>query len=185
MQTVKCVTVGDSAAGKTQLLISYTNVSTVFENYCVTLMVDGEPVTLGLWDTTGREDYDRLRPLSYPQTDVFLMCFSLVNPSSFENVSEMWCPEVRDHCPNTPIILVGTELDLRDDKDTVEQLNKNKQTPIIYHEGLAMAKRIGAVKYLECSALTKMGVKTVFEEAARAALAPSPEKKRKRKCLIF
>jgi small GTP-binding protein len=49
-------------------------------------MVDGKPINLGLWDTAGQEDYDRLRPLSYPQTDVFLICFSLVSPPSLENV---------------------------------------------------------------------------------------------------
>lgn len=49
-------------------------------------MVDGKPINLGLWDTAGQEDYDRLRPLSYPQTDVFLICFSVVSPPSFENV---------------------------------------------------------------------------------------------------
>ena len=51
-------------------------------------MIGGEPYTLGLFDTAGQEDYDRLRPLSYPQTDVFLVCFSVVSPSSFENVKE-------------------------------------------------------------------------------------------------
>jgi small GTP-binding protein len=49
-------------------------------------MVDGRPISLGLWDTAGQEDYDRLRPLSYPQTDVFLICFSIVSPPSFDNV---------------------------------------------------------------------------------------------------
>ena len=60
----------------------------VFDNYAVTVMIGGEPYTLGLFDTAGQEDYDRLRPLSYPQTDVFLVCFSVVSPSSFENVRE-------------------------------------------------------------------------------------------------
>lgn len=64
----------------------------VFDNYAVTVMIGGEPYTLGLFDTAGQEDYDRLRPLSYPQTDVFLVCFSVVSPSSFENVKEKVTP---------------------------------------------------------------------------------------------
>ena len=54
-------------------------------------MVDGKTISLGLWDTAGQEDYDRLRPLSYPQTDVFLICFSLVSPPSYENVRTKVC----------------------------------------------------------------------------------------------
>ncbi|XP_048051134.1 ras-related C3 botulinum toxin substrate 1-like [Megalobrama amblycephala] len=192
MQTVKCVIVGDTAAEKTKLLIKYTTpafpseyVPTVFDGYAVTVMVDGNPVTLGLFDTASQEDYDRLRPLSYPQTDVFLICFSLVDPDSFGSVREKWYPEVRHHCPNAQIILVGTKLDLRDDKDTIEKLKKKKQIPITCHEGRAMAEEIGAVKYLECSAVTQMGLKTVFEEAVRVTLDPSLVKKRERKCLLI
>lgn len=93
-------------------------------------MIGGEPYTLGLFDTAGQEDYDRLRPLSYPQTDVFLVCFSVVSPSSFENVKEKWVPEITHHCQKTPFLLVGTQIDLRDDNATIEKLGKTMKNSI-------------------------------------------------------
>ena len=78
----------------------------------VTVMIGDDPYTLGLFDTAGQEDYDRLRPLSYPQTDVFLVCFSVTSPASFENVKEKWFPEVHHHCPGVPCLIVVSPLRL-------------------------------------------------------------------------
>uniref|UniRef100_A0A3P8NIZ6 Rac family small GTPase 2 n=2 Tax=Astatotilapia calliptera TaxID=8154 RepID=A0A3P8NIZ6_ASTCA len=155
-----------------------------FDKYSANVMVDSKPVNLGLWDTAGQEDYDRLRSVQ-THTYVFLICFSLVSPASYENVRAKWYPEVRHHCPATPIILVGTKLDLRDEKDTIEKLKDKKLAPITYPQGLALAKEIDAVKYLECSALTQRGLKTVFDEAIRAVLCPQPAKVKKKPCSLL
>lgn len=176
------------------MLISYTTnafpgeyVPTVFDNYSASVMVDGNPISLGLWDTAGQEDYDRLRPLSYPQTDVFLICFSIVSPPSFDNVTSKWSPEIKHHANDVPIILVGTKMDLREDPRTLDQLAKQKMAPITYSQGLQLAKEIGAAKFIECSALTQKGLKLVFDEAIRAALNPKKEAPRQKspKCSIL
>uniref|UniRef100_A0A8P4KG85 Uncharacterized protein n=1 Tax=Dicentrarchus labrax TaxID=13489 RepID=A0A8P4KG85_DICLA len=132
----------------------------------------------------GQEDYDRLRPLSYPQTDVFLVCFSVVSPSSFENVREKWVPEISHHCPRTPFLLVGTQVDLRDDSNTLEKLAKNKQRALTCESGEKLARELKAVKYVECSALTQRGLKNVFDEAILAALEP-PDNKPKKRCVLL
>lgn len=177
MQNLKCVVVGDGLVGKTCLLISYaTNaftkeyVPTVFDNYSSDSLVDGKPVRINLWDTAGQESYDRLRPLSYPQTDVFIICFSVVDPISFDNVRIRWIPEIFHHCPDAPKILVGTKIDLRNNEEIIKNLKKKKNYPILYQQGETMAKKINAVKYVECSSMTQKGIKKVFEEAIRAAL---------------
>ncbi|NXA75474.1 RHOA protein, partial [Thryothorus ludovicianus] len=203
----KLVIVGDGACGKTCLLIVFSKdqfpevyVPTVFENYVADIEVDGKQVELALWDTAGQEDYDRLRPLSYPDTDVILMCFSIDSPDSLENIPEKWTPEVKHFCPNVPIILVGNKKDLRNDEHTRRELAKMKQAvgfgllsraafvllqePVKPEEGRDMANRIGAFGYMECSAKTKDGVREVFEMATRAALQARRGKK-KSGCLLL
>lgn len=133
--------------------------------------IGDEPYTLGLFDTAGQEDYDRLRPLSYPQTDVFLVCFSVTSPASFENVREKWFPEVHHHCPGVPCLIVGTQTDLRDDQSVKEKLAKQRMQPVRKEDGEKMARELGAVKYVECSALTQYKLKDVFDEVCYLSLS--------------
>jgi len=138
-----------------------------------------------IWDPAGQEDYDRLRPLSYPQTDIFLLCFSIISPASFENVKAKWYPEINHHCPNVPILVVGTKLDLREDSATISRLAEKRLAPITNAQGLQLAKEINASKFLECSALTQKGLKAVFDEAIRVVLQPKPTGKKKGGCSLL
>ncbi|CCI42298.1 unnamed protein product [Albugo candida] len=191
---MKCVIVGDGAVGKTCVLISYTTntfpgeyIPTVFDNYTANVMIDSKPVSLGLWDTAGQEDYNRLRPLSYPQTDVFIICFSIVSRASFKNVRAKWHPEISHHAPGTPFVLIGTKSDLRKDKETLQQLEQNDMAPITTKEGEELGNELGAYKYLECSALTQEGLKQVFDEAIRCVLISqeTPKRKPKKVCVML
>ncbi|XP_032095352.1 rho-related GTP-binding protein RhoQ isoform X2 [Sapajus apella] len=146
----------------------------------ISVTVGGKQYLLGLYDTAGQEDYDRLRPLSYPMTDVFLICFSVVNPASFQNVKEEWVPELKEYAPNVPFLLIGTQIDLRDDPKTLARLNDMKEKPICVEQGQKLAKEIGACCYVECSALTQKGLKTVFDEAIIAILTPKKHTVKKR-----
>ncbi|KAI1903442.1 hypothetical protein AGOR_G00027240 [Albula goreensis] len=186
MQSIKCVVVGDGAVGKTCLLISYTTnafpkeyIPTVFDNYSAQVSVDGRAVSLNLWDTAGQEEYDRLRTLSYPQTNVFIICFSIASPPSYENVKHKWHPEVTHHCPSVPILLVGTKSDLRSDPEVLKKLKEQNQTTVTHQQGMALARHIQAIRYMECSALNQEGIKEVFAEAMRAFLNPQAVNKKK------
>ncbi|KAL1921658.1 uncharacterized protein VTP21DRAFT_10300 [Calcarisporiella thermophila] len=189
----KLVIVGDGACGKTCLLIVFSKgtfpefyVPTVFENYVADVEVDGKHVELALWDTAGQEDYDRLRPLSYPDSHVILICFAIDSPDSLDNVQEKWVSEVLHFCPNLPILLVGCKKDLRYDPAVVEELRKTSQRPVTPEEGMSVAQKIGAYKYLECSAKTGEGVRDVFEHATRAALLVKQRgSKNKKKCTLM
>ncbi|KAJ3558626.1 hypothetical protein NM688_g809 [Phlebia brevispora] len=159
-------------------------VPTVFENYVTQVNFDGKVVELALWDTAGQEEYDRLRPLSYPESDVILIVFSIDFPVSLANVQDKWYPEVAHFCEGTPLILVGTKTDLRKDEQTRRMLGAQGQTPITPEQGAAVAKEIGA-KYIECSAKTGAGVQDVFHLALKESMKGRWGKMvKQRRCVI-
>lgn len=118
-----------------------------------------------------QEDFDRLRSLCYPDTDVFLACFSVVQPSSFQNITEKWLPEIRTHNPQAPVLLVGTQADLRDDVNVLIQLDQGgREGPVPQPQAQGLAEKIRACCYLECSALTQKNLKEVFDSAILSAI---------------
>ncbi|KAF8498703.1 ras family-domain-containing protein [Russula emetica] len=170
----KVVVCGDGACGKTSLLNVFTRgyftqvyEPTVFENYVQDLFVDGQAVELSLWDTAGQEEFDRLRSLSYAETHVVMMCFSVDNPTSLENIETKWLDEILEYCPGVKPTL---KCDLRDDISTRERLARYGMEAVQYEEGLATARRMRASRYLECSSKHNRGVKEVFYEVARVSL---------------
>ncbi|KAJ3123128.1 GTP-binding protein Rho1 [Nowakowskiella sp. JEL0407] len=176
----KLVVVGDGGCGKTCLLFRYVNKKflkeydpTVFETYVTDITVDGIKVEMTLWDTAGQEGYDRLRLLSYKNTSVVLICYSVDSPDSLENVKTKWINEVEKLCGSAVILLIGCKKDLREDPDTIQELGQFDQFPVSLDQGLLMATEIGAYKHLECSALSGEGVDEIFDSATRAALTSS------------
>nr|CDS16079.1 rho GTP binding protein RhoG [Echinococcus granulosus] len=160
---IKCVLVGDGAVGKTCLLIRKVTgnfpesyIPTVFDNYTVPIEIEGTKYQLSLMDTAGQEGYENLRRHVYPNTSVFILCFSVGLRSSFCNVTDKWVKDIREVCPTTPILLVGCQTDIR---------ANSGMNATLYYEGKKLAKEIGAVKYMECSAFTNDGVHDVFSNA--------------------
>jgi len=195
---IKCVFIGDGAVGKTSLIISYTTngypneyIPTAMDTYHAVVHVDDQPLTLELCDTPGQDDFDTLRPLVYPQADVFLLCFSVVLPSSFHNVREKWIPELRSHCGKVPVVLVGTQSDLREDGKTILQLRQNKEQPIQENEAKKLAQSLGCELYIECSSLTQKNLKEVFDNAIVSGLTQrrnrerKMNKKKKKLCILL
>ncbi|KAI4329566.1 hypothetical protein MLD38_027940 [Melastoma candidum] len=183
---IKCVTVGDGAVGKTCMLICYTSnkfptdyIPTVFDNFSANVVIEGITVNLGLWDTAGQEDYNRLRPLSYRAADVFVVAFSLVSRASYENVLKKWIPELQHHAPGIPLVLVGTKMDLRDDK--FYMANHPGLIPVTTVQGEELRKQIGAAFYIECSSKTQQNVKAVFDAAIKVVIKPPQKQERKKR----
>ena len=173
-KSVKCVVVGDEAVGKTSILTSYTansfeveHISTIFETYSATLMVDNVPILLDLYDTTGQAVFDSMRPLLYQNTDVFIACYSILSQESLLNVRNKWIPEIQQHCPDTPIVVVATKTDLQSEPAALEKLADKNLRMVNFSEGSNVAREFGA-KFMECSALECNGIKILFDEAIRA-----------------
>lgn len=177
---IKVTLVGDSGVGKTCILMTLLNnkfpdeeAPSLYEN-CSTLKagrdgsfevpynmnISGTEVKLGLTDTIGTDKYRRFREIFSVNTDMFLVCFSVTDPETFENVKNNWLTEIKLLTPRAPFILVGTKSDLRDNE---EYLKESKKTPISIQQGIKMGKTFGAKAYVECSSISNIGIQELFD----------------------
>ncbi|KAJ4187726.1 Rho GTPase [Fusarium falciforme] len=190
----KLVLLGDGACGKTSLLNVFTRgyfptvyEPTVFENYVHDIFVDNVHIELSLWDTAGQEEFDRLRSLSYDDTDLIMLCYSVDSKDSLENVESKWVGEIADNCPGVKLVLVALKCDLREQGEEEEGESgepREKRPMINYDQGLEVARRINALRYLECSAMKNRGVNEAFTEAARVALSVKKDREES-KCTVM
>ena len=125
----------------------------------------------------------------YPDADVVVICYSIDSPDSLSNTVEKWAPEIRHFCPGVPVVLCGNKIDLRNNEETKQNLEATKQKPVSTIEGQEIAEKIQADAYIECSALTKAGVITLFETAAQCSIRnvnkKSTFKKFKQRCSVL
>ncbi|KAL4238223.1 hypothetical protein ACF0H5_002935 [Mactra antiquata] len=165
---IKCVIVGDAGVGKSSLAARLSSrkfkdeyIPTIFDNYAATVMLDEKPFHFSLFDTAGKEDYDRLRVISYMNCDIFLVCFSVISRESLDSVTSHWVPEINHYLPKTPFIVVATQTDMRN----MTPINGVHTKPeVSLKEAAELADKCGAASYVECSSLTSDGIPDVIRE---------------------
>eukprot|EP01091_Cochliopodium_minus_P009722 TRINITY_DN2455_c0_g1_i3.p1 TRINITY_DN2455_c0_g1~~TRINITY_DN2455_c0_g1_i3.p1 ORF type:complete len:156 (+),score=42.42 TRINITY_DN2455_c0_g1_i3:205-672(+) len=117
-----------------------------------------------LFDNSSHESYKRMRDLIYPDGKMVLLCFSLISPTSLENLKTKWIPEVREKNNDVCFYLVGLKLDLRNDPNVLKELQERNSSPISYEMGLKKSKEFGCLGYMECSSLTRENLLEMFED---------------------
>jgi small GTP-binding protein len=119
---------------------------------------------LELFDTAGQEEWEQLRRMMYANTDVFLVCYSCMQPSSFDNVEKKWMPDVRSHDPSSLVILVSLCIDLRTNNNSNNSQPDLITPPMITtRQGSELARRLNCNAFIECSSMLRFHVREVFE----------------------
>ena len=161
----KCVFIGDGAVGKSCLIMTQSSGQFPPGYTPGQMWAQTDLAFLKVQDTQGQEEYDQGTKLTLRNVHIIIVCFSLIEPDSFKNVKDKWLKLYSRYLhSDTHVMLVGTKLDLREDLDEIEKLKGRGLLPITTEEGESLAKELKAVKYMECSAATKVGLQDVFDE---------------------
>ena len=172
---VNILTVENGSIGKMSFLWAYSkneippdNVPTVFDTYLSTVKVKDLTVDFKLSDTSSQDDMEDLGAMTYANVDIFLICFSIIDPISFENVEKKWVAEIKRYVKQPFIVLVGLKSDLRNNESTNNDLSQKNALPISYLQGKSKSEKIDAECYCECSSKSLDRVKSVFDQAFEA-----------------
>ena len=201
----KIVVIGDMCSGKTNLISAYcrdrfseTYTPTILTSCMTDADVLGEKIELVVVEVAGRNDYTKLRHCAYHKMDLVILCYSADNPTTLNAIKTYWLPELKKSAPKVPYILVGTKKDIREEKSCEVKLPRHLQNSttitdcgfsdytnelqhnfVTTRQGLETAEKIGAIDFIECSALYRDGTRNVFETAAKIALKRSPRRKKR------
>ena len=187
LRSIKCVLVGDSKSGKTALLYTLSkgifptqHLPTVINNVNVGWKFEDNQATISIWDTPGDEKEEDARSVAYQNADVILITFSLNKLKDVSHIREKWFNEVQKYCSNASILLIGTNLDKREDlsydhnvvnKSTIDYQRRKDEDMVNYSKGLTIAKEIGATSYIESSAKNDVGFKEIKDQILRSYLS--------------
>ncbi|KAL3873222.1 hypothetical protein ACJMK2_036363 [Sinanodonta woodiana] len=189
---IKCVVIGDENVGKTSLLMSYAtdqfptqHVPSVFDNYAGSICLSRKQYSLQLIDTHDERRSAENNRCIYHGTDVFVVCFSVVNPESFTNVERKWVPDIRRFMGDVPFIIIGTKADLRQDDNVNRQLQAKCQYPVSYSDATKLSKQLGASCYIECSPCMPKRTRKVINDALLSVFQPRWESPATPSCIIL
>ena len=189
---MKIVCIGDGGVGKTCLLSTWDlnlfpvgdYTPTIYNTIEKEVIIDNMKVELEVVDTIGCEEYRDIRHALYPGTDLFIICYSVNSRISFERVGLYWINEIIYTSPGTSYIIVGTKIDLRDDKNVLEDILTSGSSIVSFDEGETFARTTQARGYYECSSKTCKGINSLFEECIRIVLS-SRNSKNSKNCSII
>ena len=170
--------VGDSRAGKTALATRFRTGKfeerysrTGFESRGSSIVMQGKRIKFTIYDTTGHHGQNSQREVAYREADVFLLCYKISDPSSLFSAINHWVPELRQHAPATPILLVGCAEDLRNDRAVLQSLAKHGRSCVSPDQARSLSQQMGALGCVQTSAKTSCsGPQQVFELAAKISL---------------
>ncbi|KAH8832176.1 Rho GTPase [Flagelloscypha sp. PMI_526] len=176
MQEVKVTLVGDTTVGKTSLLLRFTTgmfpleyIPNSFDRYPKYVVHEGQIMNFELFNTQGHEDYNRLRPLTYHGTEIFVLCFSVIDHSSFVSIWTRWRSELNTHAlRHAKKLLVGMKVDLTFDEVVCDKLRALRRAPIERECAEVLAEQIGAESYIEVSALNGQGMESLMAGLCQA-----------------